>query len=435
MRTAEVYLWGTRIGSIAQDDIRDVPVFSYEKSFIGSGMEPAPLMMPLSKREYSFPGLNFETFHGLPGMLSDSLPDKFGNRLIQKYLSSQGRDINDLTSVERLLYTGSRGMGALEYVPAQGFIENPDVSINVDELVKLASDILSDRENIHIKENDNTMAQILKISTSAGGARAKALVAWNRKTGDIRSGQIDAGKGYEYYLIKFDGVDNNKDREEIPDEKPYTRIEYAYYNMAVRAGIIMNPCEIYMENGLYHFMTKRFDRTENGQKLHMQTLGAIAHYDFNDPGAHSYEQCAFVMSRLGIRQDRIEELYRRMVFNILAGNHDDHVKNISFLMDKTGVWDIAPAYDITYAYNPANFWLSRHQMSAAGKTENFTKQDLLSAAKNMNIKKSTAEGILREVTGSVTRWMEFASKANVPEKRAEEIRGNFEHGIMEHYKQ
>ena len=421
MNTADVYMWGTRIGSISQDTIYDVPVFTYDVNFINSGIEVAPLMMPLSSREYSFPGLNPDTFHTLPGLLSDSLPDKFGTKLISRYLSSQGRSIDDLTAVERLLYTGSRGMGALEYVPAQGFLDHAEASINVEELVKLASDILSDRENLHISQNDETMAQILKIGTSAGGARAKALVAWNRKTGDIRSGQIEAGEDYEYYMIKFDGVENNKDRETDPDEKPYTRIEYAYYLMAKDAGIDMQPCELYAEKGRYHFLTKRFDRRDGGDKIHMLSLGGMAHYDYNDPGANSYEQAANVMSRLGIGQDRIEDLFRRMVFNILARNNDDHVKNISFLMDRRGHWGLSPAYDVTYAYSPTSFWLSKHQMSAAGKIEGFSMEDLYAAGRSMNINRVKMTDIINSVADAITRWPKYAEEAFVPEQRTMEI--------------
>ncbi len=433
MNTAEVYLWGNRIGSISQNDIDDIPVFTYERSFIRSGIELSPVTMPLSEREYAFPYLNSETFHMLPGLLADSLPDRFGNRLIEAYLARSGRSLSELSATERLLYTGSRGMGALEYVPAQGFIENNDASIDVEELVKLASDVLSNRENMHVREGDGTMAQILKIGTSAGGARAKALVAWNRETGDIRSGQVYAGKGYGYYLIKFDGVENNKDRDADPDEAPYTRIEYAYHRMATEAGIEMNPCEMRKENGHYHFMTKRFDRTDEGKKIHMQTLGALAHYDFNDPGANSYEQAAAVMNRIGIHQERIEELFRRMCFNVIAKNCDDHVKNISFLMDKTGKWDLSPAYDVTYAYDPASRWLSKHQMSIAGKREDFGYEDLLKSGTAMNISGKRAEDILYQVVRSVRRWEDFAVESEVPENRVIEISEMFEKKIMDRY--
>ncbi len=421
MTTAEVYLWGTGIGSISQENVYDIPVFSYDRAFLDSGIQVSPLMMPLSSREYSFPALNKESFHTLPGLLSDSLPDRFGNQIISRYLSSQGRSIDDLTAVERLLYTGSRGMGALEFVPAKGFIEKGDGSIDINELVKLASDVLTNRENVHIKENDETMAQILKIGTSAGGARAKAVIAWNKETGDIRSGQIEAGEGYQYYLLKFDDVENNKDREAAPDEKPYTRIEYAYHLMASDAGISMQPCELYRENGRYHFVTKRFDRLDGGGKLHMQSLGAMAHFDYNDPGASSYEQAASIMNRIGIGQNEIKELFRRMVFSIMAKNNDDHVKNISFLMDRSGKWSLAPAYDITYSYDPNSYWLSKHQMCVAGKREGFVRADIINAGKSMNISKNTAEDIICQVADAVEKWPQFARQAEVPEHRVLEI--------------
>ena len=265
--------------------------------------------MPLSKQIYSFPALNMETFKGLPGMLCDSLPDKFGTKLVERYLAEQGRNLKELTSVERLCYVGKRGMGAFEYVPAKEYFHTPDQSLNLDALVQLASDILSERESVHVKGNNHAMEQIIKVGTSAGGARAKAVIARNEQTGDIRSGQVDAGKGYGYWLIKFDGVKNNKDKGDKEDSTEYTRIEYAYHRMAVDAGVDMCVCRLHEENGNYHFMTKRFDRdSETGTKIHMQSLGAMALYDFNEPGAYSYEQAANVIYQLGMGQKEIEQL-------------------------------------------------------------------------------------------------------------------------------
>lgn len=300
MSVAEVYLWGTRIGAIQQETVTSVPVFNYDSDFLRSGIEPAPLVMPLSARSWSFPALSEESFHRLPGLLADSLPDKYGTRLIERYLAEQGRSIHSLTAVERLLYTGKRGMGALEYVPAADYAKVDDASINISALVELASEILSERERVHIADHDHVMEQILNVGTSAGGARAKAVVAWNPETGDIRSGQIDAGMGYTYWLIKFDGVKNNKDKGEKADRETHTRIEYAYYLMARNAGIVMSDCRLYQESGYYHFMTRRFDRNEEGGKFHMQSLGAIAHYDYNMPGVYSYEQAYDVMNRIGL---------------------------------------------------------------------------------------------------------------------------------------
>lgn len=425
MITAEVYLWGTRIGAVAQEDNGSVPLFNYDKNFLNSGIEVAPVAMPLSPMVYSFPALPKDTFYGLPGLLADSLPDKFGTKLIERYLSEQGRDMHSLTAVERLLYTGKRGMGALEYAPAKDYGEVKDGSINIDALVKLASDILSERENIHVGGNEQTMEQIINVGTSAGGARAKAIIAWNPETKDIRSGQIDAGTGYEYWLLKFDGVENNKDKGDKADAPAYTRIEYAYYLMAKKAGIVMNDCQLYQESGRYHFMTKRFDRSLEGAKIHMQSLGAMAHFDYNMPGVYSYEQAVSVMNRLHLGQNAVEQMFRRMTFNILMRNQDDHVKNISFLMDKSGTWSLSPAYDLTYANDKENLWLKSHQMSMNGKTEGFGLEDFYEAGRHMNLTKRKVEKILTEVKTVVREWESCAESAFLDEKEMDFIKGQF----------
>lgn len=419
---AEVMLWGTKIGTVIQEEYSSLPSFNYDDRFLRSGIEVAPLMMPLSSQVFRFPALNRESFYGLPGLLADSLPDKFGTAVLERYFADQGRDIRQIGAVERLCYTGRRGMGALEYHPAVDLPMNTVESIQIDKLVKLASDILSSRENLHIPESDQTMQQIINVGTSAGGARAKAVIAWNRDTKDIRSGQIDAGDGYEYWLIKFDGVKNNKDHGEKADGQEFTRIEYAYYLMATAAGIEMSPCELYQESGKYHFMTKRFDRIgPKGEKLHMQTLGALAHFDYKNPGAHSYEQAAQIIYRLQMTQKEIEQFFRRMVFNVLARNQDDHVKNISFLMDRRGRWSLAPAYDITYAVDPDNIWLKQHQMSVNGKLDNITLEDLYATGKHMNINKGRIVKIIEEVLKAISKWQTFGEQAYVSESAVEEI--------------
>lgn len=421
--TAEVYLWGTRIGVVAQEEVYDIPRFNYDNSFLESGIEVSPITMPLNGRVYSFPNLNRDSFHGLPGLIADSLPDKFGTKLLERYLAEQGRSIEHMTAVERLCYVGKRGMGALEYVPSKNEIGNTSKSIDVDALVQLASDILSERESIHINADAEMMKQIIQVGTSAGGARAKAIIAWNEETKDIRSGQINAGQGYGYWLIKFDGVEKNRDKGDKDDGPSYTRIEYAYHLMAKAAGIYMSDCRLYEESGKYHFMTKRFDRDgESGKKIHMQTLGGLAHYDYNMPGAHGYEQVAEVIYRLGMGQDEIEQLYRRMVFNIIARNQDDHVKNISFLMDNRGIWSLAPAYDITFAYDPTNYWLSRHQMSMNSKLDNFVLDDFYESGKRMNIKKRRVENILTEISDAIQKWPDFASEAKLKEEVTVDIK-------------
>lgn len=429
MMTAEVYLWGTRIGVVAQEDIGEIPKFNYDKKFLDSGIEVSPIVMPLSSVVYSFPALSKDTFHGLPGLLADSLPDKFGTKLIERYLSEQGRDMHSLMSVERLLYTGKRGMGALEYVPAKDYGQEKDGAIDINALVELASDILAKRENIHVRQDEHAMEQIINVGTPAGGARAKAIIAWNPKTKDIRSGQIDAGAGYEYWLIKFDGVENNKDKGDKADDPAYTRIEYAYYLMAKKAGIIMNDCQLYQESGRHHFMTKRFDRNQDGTKIHMQSLGAIAHFDYNMPGVYSYEQAVSVMNSLNLGQKAVEQLFRRMIFNIFARNQDDHVKNISLLMNKSGIWSLAPAYDITYANDAGNRWLARHQMSMNGKTEEFGLEDFYASGKHMNLTKRKIEKILTEVSSAIEEWEICAKQAFLDEEKMELIRQQFKNGV------
>ena len=425
MTVAEVILWGTKIGTIAFDDNTGLGSFEYDPAFIESGIEISPIVMPLSRRVYTFPELARDSFHGLPGLLADSLPDKFGNAVIDAWLRGQGRSPESFNPVERLCYTGVRGMGALEYRPARDPRTAESSSIEIEKLVNLASEILRSREDMHIAVNEDAMQEIIKVGTSAGGARAKAVIAWNEKTGDIRSGQINAGDGYGYWLIKFDGVSKNGDKEG-DDDPQYTRIEYAYSLMAMAAGIQMEECRLYEEKGRYHFMTRRFDRDPvAGGKYHMQTLGAIAHFDFNQPGIYSYEQAAEVMRRLRISNTEISQFYLRMVFNVFARNQDDHVKNISFLMDRTGRWSLSPAYDVTYAYNPDGMWTGRHQMSVNGKRDAITRQDLLVCAKNMGVKKSEAEHMIDEVKSALANWAEYAEDANIRESVARKISKQF----------
>ena len=314
---AGVYLWGTRIGTVAQESSSQAAVFTYEREFLRSGIEVSPLMMPLSERNYSFPGLRPESFRGLPGMLSDSLPDRYGTQLLERAFAERGREAESILAVERLCYTGSRGMGALEYRPEDSLVTTVNESLDLDVLVRAASEVLSEREQLRASSSD--IRQLISVGTSAGGARAKAVIAWNRETGDVRSGQIASRPGYEHWIVKFDGVTGNRDHGDKDDGTEFTRIEYAYHLMAVAAGIDMSECLLLRQAGKYHFMTKRFDRIgDSGEKLHMQTLGALAHYDFNDPGTNSYEQAAQVLYRLGMGKKEAEQLYRRMVFNVLA---------------------------------------------------------------------------------------------------------------------
>src|SRR6056297_1613245 len=338
---AEVRLWGRTIGAVALPEDGRTAAFEYDPAFRRSRIEVAPLTMPLAGRVFRFPELPDETFHGLPGLLADSLPDKFGHRLIDAWLARQGRGPTSMNAVERLCYTGKRGMGALEFRPRLGPRAARSTRLEVDALVELASEVLADRDGLRQAFGEDTsekaLADILRVGTSAGGARAKAVIAWNPETNEVRSGQVDADPGFEHWLIKFDGVSGNRDRE-LNDPQGYCAIEYAYYRMALAAGIDMSECRLFEENGRAHFMTRRFDRTADGGKLHMQSLGGLAHLDYNLPGAHSYEQVLQVMRRLGMPRTDLAEQARRAMFNVAARNQDDHVKNIAFLMDRRGRW-------------------------------------------------------------------------------------------------
>ena len=415
-------MWGTTVGYLHQDD-NGMVGFQYDEEFLKSNIEISPIKMPLSTVTYTFPALPEQTFHGLPGMVADSLPDKFGNIVINRYLESQGRTADSLSVIEKLCYTGKRGMGALEYEPSQE-LTSMNETVDLDALTKLASEILSEKEQIHIEKNDNLMAQLMECGSSVGGARAKTLIAWNPETNDIRSGQINAGNGYEYWLLKFDNIKNNKDKDSRPDDGEYTKVEYAYYLMALDAGIEMSGCRLYKENGSAHFMTKRFDRKGvKGEKLHMQSLCALAHMDFNSPRVYSYEEAFAVMKQLRLPYSDFAQLFRRMVFNEYAKNYDDHTKNISFLMDKKGVWSLSPAYDITFSYRKDSIWVSAHQMLINGKSDNITKEDMLKVAEKAGIKKSDAVKSIEQVINSVSKWEHFAEKSGMSEYNIKRIKG------------
>ena len=433
MTIARVNLWGKSIGAVSWDESAGFSHFEYEADFIQSGIEVAPLTMPLSKQIYSFPALPRETFHGLPGLLADSLPDDFGNALINVWLVNQGRSPESFDPVERLCYTGIRGMGALEYLPSQGPFTGKSESVDVKALVELASKILNKRNTLQssfVPElREDSLHDILRVGTSAGGARAKAIIAWNQNTNEVRSGQVKAGKGFSYWLLKFDGVSGNKDKE-LEDPAGYGLIEHAYYHMAKKAGIDMQESRLLEENDRSHFMTRRFDRTEAGQKIHMQSLCAIEHFDFKKAGAHSYEQALRTIRKLDMPMASIEEQFRRMAFNIIGRNQDDHVKNIAFLMDKSGNWSLSPAFDMTYSYNPLGDWTSRHQMSLNGKRDDFTIDDFKACAKNVSMKRGRAEAIVREVQTAVLQWKQFADKSGVPTDVADGISKTLRTGIL-----
>ncbi len=413
---AEVRLWGRTIGAVAMEDGRDYAGFQYDPAFVASGIEIAPLTMPLSERVYEFPALPRATYHGLPGLLADSLPDKFGNALIDAWLGTQGRTPESFGAIERLCYTGTRGMGALEFAPGLGPRPRKATKIEIDTLVRLASEILTHRRelrgNFAGAAREKALGDILRVGTSAGGARAKAVIAWNRETNEVRSGQVAAGNGFDYWLLKFDGVAGNKDKE-LDDPKGYGAIEYAYHLMAKAAGIAMSECRLLEENGRRHFMTRRFDRLAGGAKLHMQSLCGLAHFDFNQAGAYAYEQAILTIRQLELPMAAVEEQFRRMVFNIVARNQDDHVKNIAFLMDKQGRWSLAPAFDVSYSYNPRGAWTATHQMTLNGKRDGFTMEDFEACGKSSLMKRGRAGTIVEEVRTAVARWPEFAAEGRV----------------------
>ncbi len=420
IRTVKVKMWGTTIGYLHRQD-NGLIGFQYDNDFIPSGIEVAPVKMPLSELTYSFPTLPEITFSGLPGMLADSLPDKFGNIVIKRYLESQGRTEDSLTVLEKLCYTGQRGMGALEYEPSANIVDINE-EVNIDVLTKLASDILSEKESLNIKYDDNMIAQLMQGSSSVGGARAKTLIALNPETNEVRSGQINAGKGFEYWLLKFDDIANNKDKDKEPDGKEYTKIEYAYYLMAKAAGIKMSECRLYKENERAHFMTKRFDRRGvKGEKLHMQSLCAIAHMDFNSPRMYSYEDAFNIMRQLKLPHTDFIQLYRRMLFNEYAKNYDDHTKNIAFLMDKKGVWRLSPAYDMTFSYSKSSTWVNAHQMLINGKADEITEDDFMKVAEKAGIKKAEAEKCIGQVKNVISQWDSFAEESELSKANTERI--------------
>jgi serine/threonine-protein kinase HipA len=405
-----VALWGHDVGAVAWDDARQIATFEYTDDFIRLGMQVAPVMMPLRSGTFSFPALSKDTFRGLPGLLADSLPDRFGNRLIDLWLQRHGRAVSDFSPVERLCYMGTRGMGALEFKPA---LTRPSKSIplEVAELTELAREVLQHRSQwaVNLKgAKAEALDTIIRVGTSAGGNRAKAVIAWNPKTGEVRSGQVSAPAGFEPWILKFDGVGDAS----LGDPKGFGRIEYAYHKMAVAAGIEMSACHLLEENGRAHFMTRRFDRDLAGAKIHMQSLCALGHYDFNAAGEYGYEQALGMVHRLNLGYPALLEMYRRMVFNVVARNQDDHTRNIAFLMDPQSQWRLSPAFDVIWSFSPSGQWTNQHQMSVNGKRDHFTRSDLLSVADQFGIR--GAAHIVEQIAAVVAVWPQFAAEAGVP---------------------
>lgn len=420
--TAFINIWNQRVGAIAWDSTTGLGSFEFEPSFLKNNWNLAPLKMPIeqaNKRIFKFSELrDIKTFRGLPGLLADVLPDKYGNALINTWLTRNGRASDSLNPVEILCFIGQRGMGALEFEPVTQKTTSSASKIEISSLVEIAEKILSGRKyfSASIKANEEkALLDILKIGTSAGGARAKAVIAYNPKTNEVRSGQADAPKGFTHWLIKFDGVTD----KQFGASSGYGRVEMAYYLMAKDVGIDMTECKLLEENGRAHFMTKRFDRENGKEKLHVQSFCAMQHYDFNEVNLYSYEQLFETMRMLSLPYPQAEQLYRRMVFNVMARNCDDHTKNFMFLMDKTGQWKLSPAYDVCHAYRPGSEWVSQHALSINGKRNNITKTDLLDVAKQMNIKK--AETIIKNVSEVVSNWNQYASITKVDKKLKQAI--------------
>lgn len=424
MTVAAVTLWGSRIAAVSIGAGARYATFQYDPAFVRSGIEIAPVEMPLRVAPYRFPGLPEDAFGGLSGLLADSLPDRWGTALVNAWLASQGRPESSFDVVERLCYTGTRGVGALEFQPAREPALPADANLQVAALVRLAGEVLAERAEFvaELSENpdEEAMKAILAVGSSAGGARPKAFIAYNDATGEVRSGQVQVGAGFRHWLLKFDGVTHAGDHG-LTDPRGWGAVEYAYSKMARAAGIEMSECRLLEENDRRHFMTRRFDRPDDGDKLHMQTVGALEHVSYNEPGTYSYEQALLLIRRLGLGTPVVEQQFRRMVFNVLARNQDDHVKNIAFLMDRQGSWSLAPAYDVTWAFKPGNRWLDSHQMSINGKRDEFTVADLRAVAAVAGLKRGRAAAILAEVNAVVAGWREIAEEVGVDEQMAEQI--------------
>ena len=412
---ANIKIWDNIVGYLLWREETETATFEYAPEFKRLGLDLSPIEMPISQqRVFAFSNISKETFLGLPGLFADSLPDAYGKALLDRWLASNGRHFAN--PVERLCYQGKRSMGALEFEPAQNDYLETSSNIEIDSLVATAREVLNQKEafSTNMSDTKEALINIIKVGTSAGGQRAKAIIAYNDETKEVRSGQIEAPEGFEHWLLKLDGVTNS----ELGDPQHYGKIEYVYYLMAKEAGIEMSECRLLEENGRAHFMTKRFDRQKN-HKIHMQTLCGIAHYDYKMLRAYSYEQAFQVMRRLRLPYNQAEEMYRRMVFNVIARNQDDHTKNISFLMNRSGKWSLSPAYDVSWAYNPQGNWTSKHQMSINNKWDEITRADLIATAKNMNIKRP--ELIIEQVIDSVNLWYKFAKEYDIPNDTIKQI--------------
>lgn len=417
-----VKIWDRIVGYLDVDPSSGVCRFEYDPAFRRSGLELSPLMMPLSSpvAVWSFPENRGDCFKWLPGVFADSLPDKFGNTIVDEWFESKGVPVSEISVLDRLCYVGKRGMGALEFEPSEK-VKGLDSStkLRVAELQEFARRIFEDRKSFRdsLIQEEKSVIDILKVGTSAGGAKAKALIAYDEVSGEVRSGQVKAPEGFGYWLLKFDGTTYAEHDEIKGNPKGISNVEYAYYKMALDCGIVMNECRLLKDGEFNHFMTKRFDRTDTGERLHMISLAGMAHMDRDLP--HSYDEIATVLRRLHFDAKAFEQLFRRMIFNVLASNNDDHAKNFAFLMDKTGRWTFAPAFDMCYAYVPGGQWTGSHQMSVNGKRSGITTSDMLAVGQRMDV--SGAKGIIDEIASVVSNWKQYASLSEVPEHMAEII--------------
>jgi serine/threonine-protein kinase HipA len=399
-------------------------VFAFAPEWQQTGIELAPLTMPAddSQGKFVFPNLPIATFQRLPGMLADALPDEFGNALVDAWMAEHGVSKNEVTPIDRLAYMAKRGTGALEFWPSRGPMHETSTPVELQSLVEDARKLIHG-DLAHDAHARAALANLIHVGTSAGGARAKAVIAWNPVTNEIRSGQFDAPEGYEHWLLKLDGV--GKDAE-LGTGADYGRIEYAYHLMAKQAGIEMSPCHLLEENGRAHFMTRRFDREViNGKtvKHHMQTLCAMDHLDYKQRGTHSYAQLFMVIGRLKLGDAALEQTFRRMAFNVMARNCDDHTKNFAFRLKQGGDWELSPAYDVTHAYNPKGEWTYQHLMSVNGKFDAITRDDLLAEADRFLV--PYRKEALADVRAAVDNWPEFAKKAGLSNAVTERVGKDF----------
>lgn len=428
VNSATIKLWGRDLGALFLDERNNLITFQYYDDFGDSGYNVSPILYPFEKgRIFSkhIPRNENDTFKGLPEFIADILPDRWGTALMDNWLARNGRDSNSCNIIERLLYMGNRGMGALEFVTdLRPELSKPVKITELDGLVRIAAEILHQREGVvtDLDKGDEALKTIISIGTSAGGSRAKAIVAYNKETGEIRSGQVNAPEGFEHCLLKLDGVTNAV----LGDPQHFTSIEYSYYKLAKACRIDMMESCLLHDRDRRHFLTRRYDRTGN-RKLHKVSLCGLAGMDFNMAGAYSYEQMFSVMRVLGLKHSEAEQAFRRMVFNVIGRNQDDHTKNVEFLMNEEGEWSLAPAFDMTYAFRPSSEWTAHHQMTINGKSDGFTLEDIMQVAEAIKVK--NAKEIIDEIQTVFTNFEDYMEK-DISEAMIEEMKHNLVLNIL-----